>query len=296
MSETASVLRGVPVTAEARALPRPEPRPRKSAQPSGTGADTGSPQRSPSPLAGAIGGQDPGNQPADGNPTNFDRSEIDELRKRAYLEGLEHGRRDGFKEGSERGLAEGRQAGEEDVARQTHAARQAIGALVERLDQMLTMLPHQFEDQYLARLRGSEDDMVALCHSVICRLIGEKAFNRDSVVHCVQAAVTQCRGPNSHAQSTGQLAIHIHPGDLEMLRADAMLSEWLKRHGSGPIPWRADETVRLGGCIVHTERGSLDARLETQLSALHEILLAGRGHPMELNDDALRVAGNEAIP
>jgi flagellar assembly protein FliH len=92
------------------------------------------------------------------------------------------------------------------------------------------------------------------------------------------------------------LAIHIHPGDLEMLRADATLSEWLKRHGSGPIQWRADETVRLGGCVVHTDRGSLDARLETQLWALHEILLAGREHPVTLNDDGPNGAGTEPRP
>ena len=209
-----------------------------------------------------------------------DPAELEKIRRDAYRQGLEQGRCEGFAEGREEGLqkgqAEGRQLGQETVLRQTQAAREDLGTLVDRLDQLLATLPGQFREALATRLAAGEDDMVALCHAAICRLLGEKALDRDAVVHVVRQAIDDCSGPNAHSVVSRLLAIHVHPRDLEMLSSDPTLAAWLDRHGSGAIPWQADDSVRLGGCVVHTAQGSLDARLETQLAALQAILLSGR--------------------
>jgi flagellar assembly protein FliH len=255
-----AVFRGLAIAGEPRALLRP----------------------APSPVV-VLGGA-PQERVPEGALPRVDPAELEQLRKDAYRQGLEQGRRDGFAEGKDEGLqkgqAEGRQIGQDAVLRQAQAAREDLGMLVDRLDQLLATLPGQFRDALAARLAAGEDDMVALCHAAICRLLGERALSRDGVVHAVRQAVSDSSGATSHAAMSRLLAIHVHPQDLEMLRSDADLSAWLDRHGSGTIPWRADETVRLGGCIVHTTHGSLDARLETQMTALQEILLSARtGHP-----------------
>lgn len=205
-----------------------------------------------------------------------------------YQAGLKQGHQDGFteglewgkKQGLEAGLAEGREAGAQEALRQIQSDREAVKLRIERLDQMLDAMPDQLKEQIAARLSSSEGDMVALCYTVVCRLLGDNWLGRDAVVHAVRQAVEQCCGSGSHSALAGLMSIHVHPRDLELLSGDPELAAWFKRQGAGDaagrIPWVPDEQVRLGGCIVHSKHGSLDARFETQLAALHEIFSKGR--------------------
>ena len=209
-------------------------------------------------------------------PSRFDPAEIEHLREAAFREGYERGMASGLEEGRARGFeqgqAEGRQAAEAAVLQQVRATQERLALMSERLEQWLALLPDHFQEQLTARLRAGEDDMVALCHAVICRILGERALSSDAVIQGVRAAV----GQFADAQGAALLAIHVHPQDLALLQADPALSEWLGRLCAGPIPWRPDEAVQLGGCIVRSNQGGLDARLETQLAALQELLLDGR--------------------
>ncbi len=249
MSEPAiAILRGIALADEPRALTGPVLRP--------VAAPPVAPEPPPVPR--------------------FDPAEIERLREAAFREGYERGQASGLEEGRARGFeqgqAEGRKAAESAVLQQSRTAQDRIGLMTERLEQWLALLPDHFQEQLTARLRAAEDDMVALSHAVICRILGERALTRDAVVEAVHAAV----GQFADALGSGLLAIHVHPQDLALLEADPALAEWLGRLCAGPIPWRPDETVQLGGCIVHTSQGGLDARLETQLAALQALLLDGR--------------------
>jgi len=272
MNEIAlSVLRGLAIADEPRALLRPQPAPAAFTARQGFAA-SGSAVRELRP-----GGPSDASEMA---APLVDPAELEQLRRDAYRQGMEQGRREGFAEGREEGLqkgqAEGRQLGQDAVLRETQAAREDLGTLIDRLDQLLATLPGQFRESLATRLAASEDDMVALSHAAICRLLGERVLDRDAVVYAVRQAIAECSGPNLHSAVSRPLSIHVHPRDLEMLRSDSILAAWLDRQGSGAIPWQADESVHLGGCIVHTAQGSLDARLETQLAALQAILLSGR--------------------
>jgi flagellar assembly protein FliH len=200
-----------------------------------------------------------------------------EGQQEGYRRGFEEGERHGHQQGLEQGLIEGRQAGTEEVRQRARAAQEALAACIERLDQLLCTLPTELNEQVAAHIVAAEDDMVALCHTVICRLLGDKALKRDSIVHSVREAVDLCCGTSgAHAPLSSLLAIHVHPRDLQALQADATMSAWFERQGMNAVPWLADEAVRLGGCIVRSTQGSLDARLETQFAALQEMLLLGR--------------------
>ncbi len=67
--------------------------------------------------------------------------------------------------------------------------------------------------------------------------------------------------------------MHVHPDDLAVVRGrqDA-LSERLEKGASFRIV--EDETIGRGGCVIESDMGRIDARLETQLAAIERALLA----------------------
>lgn len=65
------------------------------------------------------------------------------------------------------------------------------------------------------------------------------------------------------------LSIHLAPADHALLHDEAQPP----RLGAALV---ADERVALGGCIVETDAGSLDGRLETRLAELKAVLLEAR--------------------
>jgi flagellar assembly protein FliH len=194
----------------------------------------------------------------------------------ALQAGFKEGFERGVQEGRQQGLAEGREAGRQAVEREARSSQEAMAGRLAQLDQLLAALPAELG----RRLASAEEDMVALCHAAVCRILGEQLVTPDGVVHCVAQAIREADG-GSLLQTSDQrgLAVHVHPVDLESLQVDPRLASWLSGEAStrsAPVRWVADERVRLGGCLVRSSEGTLDARLETQLAALRSLLLDAR--------------------
>ena len=194
----------------------------------------------------------------------------DEARRRGYEEGFAQG----CIEGRARGDEEARQAAEkaarelEERAERTarelkQQAQAAYQARVQVLDGLIAALPAQFD----ARLAAAEDDMLALCFEVVCRTLGESVVRPEAL----RAQLAQTLG-RLHGRQPA--AIHMHPDDLALLRKAQDAAQELP--GGNAVQWIADPKVLLGGCIVQTPEGGLDARFETQLDALRELLLQTR--------------------
>ena len=66
----------------------------------------------------------------------------------------------------------------------------------------------------------------------------------------------------------------MHPDDLAMLQKGQGPMQGLP--GGTDVQWVASSEVALGGCILQSPEGGLDARFETQLEALREMLLQTR--------------------
>lgn len=194
----------------------------------------------------------------------------DQAWQRAYAQGLAAGREEarqaGFDQGLQQGLAEGRVLGASEVQRGAEALRQATTRQVELLAQWADALKAQAAQHLAQRLAAAEDDMVALCHDAICRLLGEHALKPTAIEAAVRRGIEECCG----ASLKTLLAVHVHPDDLALLQADPTLAQWLATEGGTDVAWRADGAVALGGCLVRSTHGQLDARLETQLAALTE--------------------------
>jgi flagellar assembly protein FliH len=71
--------------------------------------------------------------------------------------------------------------------------------------------------------------------------------------------------------NANSVTLRVHPEDLRLLEG---ARERLTAEGiSGtPIDFKADSTIGRGGCLIDTESGLLDARLDSQLERLRTLL------------------------
>ena len=148
------------------------------------------------------------------------------------------------------GLAQGEQAAQAKVAE--HLAR--LAGVMQQLQQARNDM-----------LGGAEDIMVDIAFAAVCRLVGAGIGQRASVLATVQQVLSEFR---QHEP----LAIYLHPQDL------AWVAQAMTELGLNPeqTQLRPDASIKMGGCLVETAVGTLDARLETQLSRLRETLLQVR--------------------
>jgi flagellar assembly protein FliH len=114
-----------------------------------------------------------------------------------------------------------------------------------------------------SQVEGLEDVMVEIAFAAVCKLLGETALTEEGARGLVREAM---RGV---AAKEG-LVVRVSPQDHSVLSA---------RTGEGRADLVADDRVALGGCIIETTGGMLDARLEVQLQQLVETLTRARSAP-----------------
>lgn len=150
-------------------------------------------------------------------------------------EALANAERRGYLRGQEKAAAEAK----EELA--------ALAALVANLTQARHTL-----------LAEQEDMLVDIAYTAACRIIGEHGITRAGITAMVNRLVQAAGGAD-------QIRVRMHPQDIAVLQAHAdKLDARLLLQG--------DTAVECGGCIVDTARGTLDARLDTQLARLREVL------------------------
>jgi flagellar assembly protein FliH len=161
------------------------------------------------------------------------------------------GRTEGMAQGREEALAAAGQA-------QAQAAQQADQAAADRLGRLDHLLEGLVAEG-ARRLEEAEEDLLALSHEIVCRILGAEAAQPERIRSMVLHLLAQ-HGPRA------QLSVHIHPDDLAALTQEL---------DSRETPWRwvGDPAVQLGGVVLRSPEGSLDARLETQTAALRDALL-----------------------
>jgi flagellar assembly protein FliH len=260
-----TVLRGVTLDGEPLLLPRPGVRSSPQPDLKRPASDAGVP-----PETTALFRQ--GYEAAKAEAARS--SESEEARRRGYDAGFTRGVQEGREQGLAEGLAEGRAAGHQEVAREARAAADAATERLARLDALLSELPAQLA----RRLEEAEDDMVALCHAAVCRILGDALVTSDGVAQAVRQAVRDACSGRSVVGGDAALAIHVHPRELEALRTDERLAAWLDQAQavSGGLRWVGDDRVQVGGCLVSSGEGTLDARLEVQMAALRDLLVRHR--------------------
>jgi type III secretion protein L len=111
-----------------------------------------------------------------------------------------------------------------------------------------------------------EPEIVRLAVKIAEKIIGEELHSRPETIVSI---ARECLRGVRHEHS---LTVRVNPAESDEVKRD--LASLTDVTGSGRrIQVVADATVSSGGCIVDSVVGVIDARLETQLGCLEEILL-----------------------
>lgn len=132
-----------------------------------------------------------------------------------------------------------------------------------RAGRLLDSLKRRREDLLLAL----EDDIAAIAFEASVKIIGQRELSHERVAEVVRTAVAQVADQDA-------LVVKLSPGDLPYVDGEQIRKELGRMSTLTPM---ADAAVELGGCIVESKLGTLDARLETQMGRLRELILETRG-------------------
>lgn len=148
-----------------------------------------------------------------------------------------------------RGYAAGEKKGEA-------AGRAALHAEIERVKSLCKQIEQARRDA----IEGSEDALVEIVFAALCRILGEQGASREAIQAVVRQAIDATR-------SREQLTVRLHPQDAAL---------FIDAAAQGEMRIEGDGSVKLGGCMLDSAAGSLDARFETQLALLAAALKAAR--------------------
>lgn len=192
----------------------------------------------------------------------------EQARQEARAAGYEAGRVQGQEAGYEAGMKQALERAEQE----RHAFLESHEAVQQKLADALAKVNHVADAMARQKNRfldDAEDDMVSLAFEAFCRVLGETALTRDTLKSGVVSALSHWRGKAA-------LEIHVHPDDLPWLEEDKDLSAHIAAQGHYTIRWIGSAEVTLGGCMLRSTEGALDARLDVQLNALKTMLLQTR--------------------
>ena len=210
-------------------------------EPDGEGGDRAS-VRGPSPAAEAVELLRAAREQAE---SFFEeaRAEAARIRDGARVDGFEAGQRDGYDEGLSRARVEV-EGMREEAARLVDAAREEAARIVAAAEPKIAQLA------------------LAIARKVIKR---EVAADPEIVLGNVREALRRVGRDESVSVRTSPIEVSVvHDARKNLAR---------EFDGIGEIMVEEDPSVGPGGCIVGTSRGTVDARIETQVVRAGEQLM-----------------------
>lgn len=186
-----------------------------------------------------------------------------------FAEGVRQGRQEGTTSGYEEGARAGREEAQRQAMEETARAVTAATATLDEERSRLVAIADGWEAMRREVSSLAEDDMVALCYEVVCRVVGDRALLPEAVhAALLHATAAACDEP--------RVLLRVHPQDAALLDRLGVTAA-----AGQSVAWRSDTAVRLGGCILECPSGGLDARLETLLSGCKAALLTARDARLE---------------
>jgi len=167
------------------------------------------------------------------------RAHADELVRDAAVEAAAI-RHDAYAEGREQGRIDGIALARAELAEHMALLQAALAEAKSVRDRLLWAAEHEIVELAMAATRT---------------VVGEHArLDPSMAVDVVERALER-------AGSQNVVAVRMHPTRLELV--EAHLTEL--RGSPSPFELRGDESIEVGGCIVDTSTGQIDARLDVQL-------------------------------
>lgn len=158
-------------------------------------------------------------------------------------------------EAHERGVEEGRQIAERGLAHVFRALRQGAESLVSLRERVL---------------RESEGDLLKLSCLVAKKIILREISQDPGIIANIVAATVAC------CSEQDKITIRLNPGDYQKVMADRQVLSGVIEDESR-VAFSPDDSIKLGGCLVDTPTGTVDARIEAQLDEVYSRCLEERG-------------------
>ncbi|NOT46677.1 MAG: type III secretion system stator protein SctL [Acidobacteria bacterium] len=115
-------------------------------------------------------------------------------------------------------------------------------------------------------LNDAERDLLKLSVRIAEKILGkELASNKKAVTDIVATAL-------KHARQREKVTVSVNPSDLGAITAGG--EKFSSDERIRILDFVADPSVSVGGCVIETEVGKIDARLETQLRVIENALLS----------------------
>lgn len=155
--------------------------------------------------------------------------------------------KNGYDAGHAKGLAD---------AQASHAEK------LKQLDRLL----HDAGTVFAADIGDMEDVAVGIAFDALTKILGSTLVTPAAVA----AVVTEVL---KRTQRDEKLVLRLAPQDFYLLLQHRAESPAASHPSLEVVP---DERIVLGGCLVETSSGTLDARIETQLAELQRVLVKAR--------------------
>jgi flagellar assembly protein FliH len=153
----------------------------------------------------------------------------------------------------ERGRRDGERALGEQLLQQRN---ETVGLQKGILDSLRRVVPQVVQD--------AEAAIIELALSTAQKLVAGLPISVELVEAVVREGLRQ-------AEDTAEIIIQLHPDDLALLRQhNAPMLNGLPE--TGPLRFTGSPEVTRGGCIVQTRFGLVDARRETKMEQLRQLL------------------------
>lgn len=139
-----------------------------------------------------------------------------------------------------------------------------------QLERMLQDAGHTFA----VGIGAMEDVAVGIAFEAFTKLLGATLVTPAGV----HAMVSEVLKRTKHEE---KLVLRLAPQDFYLLLQHRSESQTAWHPSLELVP---DERIQLGGCLVETSAGNLDARIETQLAELRRVLIQARAQVRAVGD------------
>lgn len=151
----------------------------------------------------------------------------------------------------EKGLQFAQNQIDSDVAAQVAEMQNELAETIEKISGLRTQIT-----------TGTETEIVELALE-----IAKKIITREVTIDR-EIALTLAKVSLSRLNNRAIARVHLHPDDLNFVEIHR---EKLDFHGS--LELVEDRSVSMGGCLIHTETGEIDARIDSQFDEIAHGLL-----------------------
>ncbi len=151
-----------------------------------------------------------------------------------------------------RGYMEGEMAGRE-------SSRRSLTPVINTLEEALKELARIKRELRACAEKEAVELALAVARKIVCQ---EVSSNNQIVLNVVREALKR-------VENKEEIVIKINPSDLKALERIRCDSPELFRE-IGDVVFRGDPAMSSGGCVIETNLGDVDARIEKQLMAVEE--------------------------